>query len=408
MDPSQYGNQHGVSTQHYLINMIHKILSDTDTSEVTAVLATFIDWKDAFPNQCPKLGIEAFQKCGVRNALIPVLVSYLQERSVIVKWHGKQSKEILTPGGGPQGGYLGNMEYLAQSNKSADCVKKDSRFKFVDDLTVLEKIQILVIGLTSYNSKYQVPNDIHMNNHFIPKENLKSQSYLDNIQKWTRNQKMKLNTEKTKCMLFNFTRSKQFSTQLTLQSSQLETVVEMKLLGTIVTNNLKWNKNTSYIIKKAYARMEILRKIKSFTKSTSDKLHIYKTFIRNNVEQSCVVWGSSLSKKNERDIERVQKIAVNLILNKKHTYKEALEILNIPTLKTRRKLLIARFAEKCIANSKTKNMFETTNKKHTMITRKAKKYQETNAKTVRLARSAIPTMQKHLNMKHESMKKLLE
>ena len=42
MDPSQYANQHGVSLQHYLINMIHKILKDTDnnSTEVTAVIAT--------------------------------------------------------------------------------------------------------------------------------------------------------------------------------------------------------------------------------------------------------------------------------------------------------------------------------------------------------------------------------
>ena len=26
MDPTQYGNQHGLSIQHYLINMVHKIL----------------------------------------------------------------------------------------------------------------------------------------------------------------------------------------------------------------------------------------------------------------------------------------------------------------------------------------------------------------------------------------------
>lgn len=77
---------------------------------------------------------------------------------------------------------------------------------------------------------------------------------------------MKLNTDKTKCMVFNFTRNKQFSTRLRMQDSQLETVVEMKLLGTIITNDLKWNKNTNFLIKKAYARMEILRKIKSFTK----------------------------------------------------------------------------------------------------------------------------------------------
>ena len=66
--------------------------------------------------------------------------------------------------------------------------------------------------------------------------------------------------------------------------------------------------------------MELLRQIKCFTKSTADKLHIYKTYIRNNLEQSCVVWGSSISKQNDKDIERVQKIAVNLILNKKNIH----------------------------------------------------------------------------------------
>ena len=368
MDPSQYGNQQGISTQHYLVNMINKILSDTDTPEVTAVLATFVDWKDAFPNQCPKLGIEAFQKCGVRNSLIPILINYLQDRSITIKWHGKKSKSQPTPGGGPQGGYLGNLEYLAQSNQSADCVKDDSRYKFVDDLTVLEKIHLLMVGLASHNIKLQVPNDIQTNNQIIPKENLKSQIYLNNIQKWTDSQKMKLNTEKTKCMIFNFTKSKKFSTRLTLKNKQVEIVREMKLLGTIICDDLKWKKNTSYLVKKAYSRMELLRRIKHFTKSTTDKLQIYKTFIRNNLEQSCAVWGSSITKQNEKDIERVQKVAVNLILNDKRPYKEALELLNIPTI------LSARFAEKCLENKKTKNMFPIIKKLHNMNTRNQRKF----------------------------------
>ena len=179
-----------------MINMIHKILTDTDTSEVTAVLATFVDWKDAFPNQCPKLGIEAFQKCGVRNSLIPLIINYFQGRSIIVKWHGKKSKTEWTNGGGPQGGYFGILEYLAQSNSNANCVAKDSRFKFVDDLTMLEKIHILTIGITSHNIKQQVPNDIYMSNLSIPPQNLKSQSFLNDIKNWTQNQKLKLNTEK--------------------------------------------------------------------------------------------------------------------------------------------------------------------------------------------------------------------
>ena len=87
----------------------------------------------------------------------------------------------------------------------------------------------------------------------------------------------------------------------------------MKLLGTIKTNDLKWNKNTHFLIKKAYARMEILRQLTNFTKSTKDRLQIYKIYICSVVEQSAVVWNSSLTKYNERELERVQKVAVKLI-----------------------------------------------------------------------------------------------
>ena len=73
----------------------------------------------------------------------------------------------------------------------------------------------------------------------------------------------------------------------------------MKLLETIISDELKWNKNTSYLVKEAYSGEELLRRIKYFTKYTTDKLHIYKTFIRNNLEQSCVVLGSSISKNSK-------------------------------------------------------------------------------------------------------------
>ena len=74
MDPAQFGNQKGVSIQHYLIKMIHRILTELDNNargDIFAVLVSLIDWKDAFPRQCPKLGIESFIRNGVRPALIP-------------------------------------------------------------------------------------------------------------------------------------------------------------------------------------------------------------------------------------------------------------------------------------------------------------------------------------------------
>ena len=131
--------------------------------------------------------------------------------------------------------------------------------------------------MASHNLKSQVPNDIHTSNKIIPAQNLKSQHYLDEIQKWTIKQKMELNEDKTKCMVFNFTKKQQFSTRLALNGKTIDTVKEFKLLGTKITDNLKWNKNTKHLIKRAYGRIELLRKMSEFTQSKEDRLHVYKT-----------------------------------------------------------------------------------------------------------------------------------
>ena len=200
-DISQFGNTKQTSIQHYLIMMIHRIQTALDINtrrEAFAVVANMIDWNSAFVRQCPKLGIQSFQKNGVRNSLIPLLVSYFQERTLSVKWRGISSAPRRINGGGPQGATLGILEYLSQSNNSADCVNSEDRFKFVDDLTVLEIVNLLTIGISSFNIKHQVPNDIKEDNNYIPPENLKSQEYLNTINTWTKKQKMKINQTKTK------------------------------------------------------------------------------------------------------------------------------------------------------------------------------------------------------------------
>ena len=141
--------------------MIHRILTVLNKNEKRhnfAVIASYIDWDNAFPRQCPKLGIESFIQNGVRPSLIPVLINYFQDRQMSVKWHGVQSKPRKINGGGPQGATLGILEYLSQSNNSADLVSEEDRFKFVDDLTVLEIVDLLSVGLTSYNVKLHVPS----------------------------------------------------------------------------------------------------------------------------------------------------------------------------------------------------------------------------------------------------------
>jgi hypothetical protein len=91
------------------------------------------------------------------------------------------------------------LEYLSQSNNNADCVGVIDRFKFIDDLSILEIVNLLTVGIiTSFNIKQQVPSDKPLHNQFIPPESLKSQDWLNVIDKWTEDQKIIIIEKKTK------------------------------------------------------------------------------------------------------------------------------------------------------------------------------------------------------------------
>ena len=233
LDPTQYGNQKKTSIQHYLVRLMHRILTNVDRNmkgEINAVLATFVDWKSAYSRQCHKLGIESFIRNGVRPSLIPVLINYFQNRQMKVKFHGKTSATRQQPGSGAQGASLGNWEFISQTNHNADSVPEEDRFKYIDDLTVLEIINLLNIGLSSYNFKNQVASDIPIEGKFVHKDNLKTQKYLNEINEWTENQKMLLSEEKTNSMIINFTNNHQFTTRMTLKDSNIQIVQKMKIL----------------------------------------------------------------------------------------------------------------------------------------------------------------------------------
>ena len=96
----------------------------------------------------------------------------------------------------------------------------------------------------------------------------------------------------------------------------------------------------------------------SFTDSRHDLKNVYLTFIRSVLEQSAVVWHSSLTQKNRDDLKRVQKVAVKIIAGTKSLpYNEALKILKLETLNKRRTNLCLRFAKNCLKNGKMKDLF---------------------------------------------------
>ena len=106
-----------------------------------------------------------------------------------VRYNSAYSGIYSLPGGGAQGTLLGVLQFLVQSNDNADCVSSDMRFKFVDDLSILELV-LLASLLTEYDVRNHIPNDVGIDESFIPPVHLKTQSYLDEIAEWTERNQM--------------------------------------------------------------------------------------------------------------------------------------------------------------------------------------------------------------------------
>ena len=76
---------------------------------------------------------------------------------------------------------------------------------------------------------------------------------------------MKVNTKKTNTMVFNQAKSVDVLPELKMGGNEIiEVVDEIKLLGIIVRNDMKWHSNTRNIIAKCFARMWLLRNLKKF------------------------------------------------------------------------------------------------------------------------------------------------
>jgi hypothetical protein len=96
----------------------------------------------------------------------------------------------------------------------------------------------------------------------------------------------------------NFTYHHQFTTRLNLKAANFDVVDKMKIIGTILKTNLSWDDNYDHLTKKVNDRMQLLRGVQCFGATNIGP---------RVLEQSCVVWHSSLTQGNTDDLERTKK-----------------------------------------------------------------------------------------------------
>ena len=415
MDFSQYGGLKGQSTSHYLIDLVNFILFNQDLKKPQATLAILYDFSKAFNRQDHNILVTILSDMGTPGWLLKIVMAFLTDRKMILRYRGCTSEEENLPGGGPQGTELGLYLFLILINfagykpnqicqnlgEAVTMPKKKkicrSQQKYIDDMTQCEAIDLRKSAILDPNPT--LPRQFHQRTgHILPPANNPIQEQVYELQKYAKDHGMKINYDKTKQMLFNTAKTIDVLPQVHLKDDNyVELVDETKLLGMMITSDLKWKTNTNKLVAKAYQRVWMLRNLKRYGATEEHLVEVYFQQVRSLLEQDCPVWNAGITEQDSIVIERVQRTAVAIIRGEVHTsYKDALIKLELETLKSRRENLCLNFAIKAYKHPKFRNWFCTN---HTDINTRSEKLplKEIKTRTRRYKRSPLPYLTTLLN-----------
>ena len=258
---------------------------------------------------------------------------------------------------------LDPLPNLLQSDESLP--QSLQSIKFMDDATVQERILLKTTLATNRDRSGPLPSwelgPQQEHGMLLPASNTLLQNQIRTIKSLSDNREMSLNCDKTCLFIVNFTQKYQFRPLLTIpgSSSPITRVLQTKLLGYWFTHDMKTKKHVDYMLSICYKRLWAIRKLKQAGVSHSDILHFYYMKIRSVLESNCVVYHPLLTQDENNDIERIKKIVLKIILDKKYLdYHQACLLLDVQSLPVRRIKLSLNFGLKCLSNNKFKHLFQ--------------------------------------------------
>ena len=272
-------------------------------------------------------------------------------------------------GGVPQGTVLDPILFLIMINDLLE--EWEDRWKYVDDSSLSETVT---------------------RNHesFL-------QTTLNGIKHWCMCNNMSLNPRKCKDILVCFWKIKPNFPPMTVDGQPTELVKSAKLLGVILSNDLKWNEHVTYIVKKSSKRLYMLRLLKRGRADSKTLLTVYVTCVRSTLEYCAQVWHYSIPEYLSKDIERIQSRALKII-NTTLSYSDALAVFDIPTLATRREYLCSSIFNKnvLLQSSPLSNLIQIENSL-TYDLQTSNKLPIIKCRTERFRNSFIPSCVKNYN-----------
>lgn len=264
----QHGFRPGHSTNSAAFELTNYIYEALDKNKLTLTL--FFDLTRAFDCVNRSFLIKKLNSLGIREPLNIFIDSFLCNRKIAVKLDGQISNTSTLKYGVPQGSVLSPLLFIL----------------FINDLdhNVIKELNILIVMFADDTT-------ICLTADSLEELQIKSNTLLSIFYDWCYSNKLIINTEKTKYVMFH-KRRKVENITLILNNSILERVASIKFLGLHVDENLTWTNHIDYVITKLNSTYYAIRNLRHIM-DRKYLLNIYYSLAYSHIKYLIIYWGQA-------------------------------------------------------------------------------------------------------------------
>ena len=282
----QFGFRYKHSTTHALIDLTETIRKAIDDDEFAC--GVFLDFKKAFDSVNHKILLKKLEHYGVRGHAVKWFSSYLAERKQYTSVNNMNSQIDDISYEVSQGSVVGPLLFLIYINDLNNTIKFSYIRHFADDTNILYR------------------------NKSLRKINQRINFDLGNINEWLRANRITLDTDKTKIIMFRTPR-KALTRKMNFIVSGLKIVPKrsVKYLGLVIDEFLHWKTHFTILRAKLERSIGLLDKLRYFVPANLLRT-VYYAIFDSYLRYGCEVWGQNKNN-STNEISRLQDKALRII-----------------------------------------------------------------------------------------------
>ncbi len=283
---NQYGFRKGHSTSLALIDLFDNISSAIDRKEHS--VGIFLDLSKAFDTVDHNILLDKLNYYGIRGLALDLIKSYLSDRMQYVQYNQTGSIRQNISCGVPQGSILGPLLFLLYINDLANVSKLLTIILFADDTNIFY----------SHNDPATLIR--------VLKEET------EKLSEWFKANKLSLNLDKTKYMLFSPKQKKaRLNINLFINNHEITQVSEIVFLGVVLDQHLSWKPQIAQVANKISKSIGVIYK-SSFYLFKESMHTLYFSLVYPYLYYCNLVWASTYQSNLHRII-LLQKRAVRVL-----------------------------------------------------------------------------------------------